>query len=106
VALPKHEGIFAAIQRLPGFPANPVPDLVSHNCAQRNQEKQFCEAEVTGGRKNARSDQQGIARQEESHEKTCFNEDNYADQQRTAPLNQALNVKEEMKKMSEQSNHL
>src|SRR5205807_5046017 len=105
MALAEQERILTAIKRLACPPADPIANLVARDCAQGNEEEQFCKAEIAGRRKHARGNQQGIAGQEKSHEESCLNEDNRANQQRAAPFNQALNVKEEMNQMFERSDH-
>ena len=61
--------------------------------------------EVSGSGKDAGGDQQGIAGKKKSHEETRLDEDDHAYQQRAAPLNQALDVEQEVNKMLERSNH-
>ena len=96
MALAKQERIFTAIKRLPRLSADPVADLIAHDRTEGNEEKQLCQIQVAGRRKNPRGDQQGIARQKKPHEEACLDEDDHAHQQRASPLNQALDVKEEM----------
>jgi len=101
----KEEGIFTPIKGLARFVANPVADLVPHDRAQRDERQQMRQLKMSRGREDSSGDQKGIAGKKKPHEEARLNEDDRADQQRPAPLDQALNVKQEMKKMFERSNH-
>ncbi len=100
MALPENQGILAAIQRLTGFPANPIADLVAGNCAQRNQQHQFADMETPGSGENASRDQKGIAGEKKSYKKASLNENDHANQQRAAPLDQALNIEQKMSELA------
>src|SRR5579871_2365521 len=57
------------------------------------------------GREHACRHQQRIAGKKESDEKAGLDEDDDADEQRPAPLDQALHIEKEMKKMLDRSDH-
>jgi hypothetical protein len=60
VALAEHQRILAPIERLAGFPANPVADLIAHNGAQWNQEQELRDMNLSRGGEDAGRDEQGI----------------------------------------------
>src|SRR5690242_13223001 len=72
MAAPKEKGVFAAVKRRACRPPDPVADLIARNRAQHHWEKQPFERDYAGGRKNARSYQQGITGQEETDKEPGF----------------------------------
>ena len=97
VALAEYQRIFPAIKCLARFPANPVADLVSADRAQGNEKQELRKMHLPGGGQHTGRDQQGIAGQKKSDEEARLDEDDDAHEQRAAPLNKALYVKQKMK---------
>ena len=87
VASPEEERIFAAVQRGTRRAANPVADLVTYNGAKHDRQEKPFEWDHAGSGKNSSGHQQGIPRKEKSHKKTGFNENDRADEGRSAGAN-------------------
>jgi hypothetical protein len=75
MALAEQQGILAPVESLARLPANPIADLVAHDCAHGNKEQEFSEVQLPGGGEYARRDEEGIARKKKSDKETRFYED-------------------------------
>lgn len=100
MALVKDQRILTPVKSPARFSANPVTDLVSNDRTKGNQEEQMRQLEVSSSGKDSGCDQQRIAGKKESNEEARFDEDNCTNQCRAAPLDQALDIEQEMKKAS------
>src|SRR4029077_5312447 len=105
MALAKNQRILAAIESLSRLAADPVSHLVPSNRAQWNEQQQFRKMYLSSGGEHSRGNQKGITGKEKSDKKTSLDENDHTYQQRAARLDQALDVKQELKKMLERSDH-
>ena len=105
VALLKEAGILALEESRPSLPADEVANLVSSYRAQRDQRQQPRQFQLAGSGEHARSHQQRIPGQEEPHEHPGFDEDDYADHQRAAPLDQAADIVKPRQKVLQEFEH-
>jgi len=87
------------------LPADPVTHLVAANRAENDERQQRVHIQDACGRENASRNKQGIAGEEEAYKKTSLNKNDCANQERPAPLNQALNVVEGVYKLSDGIEH-
>src|SRR5580704_15805217 len=102
----KEPGIFAAKQAWTGFPSNEVAQLVSGDSAQSDQRKEPSQVQLSGAGKNSSRHQQGIAGQEKADEHPGFHEDDNANHERPAPIEQAADVVKTGQNLLQNFDHL
>lgn len=87
VGAAKKEGLFAVVERVARGAADPITELIAHDGASHHRKQQPAERDISGSGKDTGGHEKGITGKKEADEKTGFNEDDEANQGRSARVN-------------------
>src|ERR1700733_9813796 len=98
--------ILTAEQGRASLATDEVAQLVTGNCTERDQRKQPRQLQFSSSGENSGSDQQGVAGEKEPDKHSGLDEDNDADHERAAPIEQAANVVQARQNFLQEFDHL
>lgn len=88
MAAAKEKRVLAPVQRSSCRAAYPISNLVSDDRAKHGGKEQPFQGNNAAIGKDASGDEKGVARKKEAYKKTCFNENNGADERSAAGADQ------------------
>src|SRR5579885_1813924 len=105
MAAAENEGILALIKRGARRAANPITDLIAEDGAEGEGDNKGGKRNLAGGGKNSRRHQQRITGKKKARAEAGLNENDHADDERAAPLNQSLYVVNTMEEFADSLEH-
>lgn len=85
VAAAEEKRVFTAVERSSGTATDPVTELITNDGAEHDWDEDPFQGNNSGGGKDTRGDEQGVAGKKETDKKASFNEDDNANKRRAAP---------------------